>query len=519
MNACTTSSHARFEGIILPDPRPTSDAADNASKFAETTAKTTCNAAMPLQRFCTHPHNPPTHTTPFVESYYLAALTAPIMGTKPRSLLGGGRFIIMIYIISLTLLLQQPTFLATLREQWATNPRPTPQRRWEPETEALRTGTAWSHVFETKKHWPGALPGARFKCTKPFEADDFRSHLATPRGPQPHSRGGGTTPASPAGEHTTAPARALTSVPRYYFAFFARPRRHTSKKARTAGGPALQTVGMAPNSTNTCPGHALKKTLRPNLSPRSRGIETSASNMVKHGQTWSNMVIHAPRTAGGPALQTVGMAPNSTNACPGHALKKTLRPNLSPRLRGIETSASNMVKHGQTWSNMVIHAPRTAGGPALQTVGMAPNSTNTCPGHALKKTLRPNLSPRLRGIETSASNMVKHGQTWSNMVIPDAPRTAGGPALQTVGMDPNSTYACHGSISRFERPPGADLLEFEVVVDLLDSDDDTPIGFKESLRLRDLSSPAPFHKTGAKKGGDNPQAGCSTDPQPGEAPS
>ena len=151
MNACTTSSHARFEGIILPDPRPTSDAADNASKFAETTAKTTCNAAMPLQRFCTHPHNPPTHTTPFVESYYLAALTAPIMGTKPRSLLGGGRFIIMIYIISLTLLLQQPTFLATLREQWATNPRPTPQRRWEPNTEALRTGTAWSHAFETKK--------------------------------------------------------------------------------------------------------------------------------------------------------------------------------------------------------------------------------------------------------------------------------------------------------------------------------------------------------------------------------
>ena len=284
------------------------------------------------------------------------------------------------------------TFFAALREQWATNSRPTPQRRWEPETEALRTGTAWSHVFETKKHWPDALPGARFKCTKLFEADDFRSHPPTPRGPQPHSRCGGTTPASPAGEHTTAPARALTSVPRYYFAFFARPRRHTSKKAYTTGGPSLQTVGMAPNSTN---------------------------------------------------------------ACPGHALKKTLRPNLSPRLRGIETSASNMVKHGQTWSNMVIHAPRTAGGPALQTVGMAPNPT----------------------------------------------------------------YACHGSISRFERPPGADLLEFDVVVDLLDSDDDTPIGFKESLRLRDLSSPAPFHKTGAKKGGDNPQAGCSTDPQPGEAPS
>ena len=303
MNTPATSSHAPFEGIILSKTRPSSDAADDPVKFRLLTDITTVNAASPLQRFCTHPHNPLPHTTPFVESYYLAALTVPIMGTKPGSLLGGGRTIIMIYTIITTLLLIQPTFLAALREQWATNPRPTPQRRWEPKTEALRTGTAWSHVFKTKKHWPDALPGARFKCTKLFEADDFRSHPPTPRGPQPHSRCGGTTPASPAGEHTTAPARALTSVPRYYFAFFARPRRHTSKKARTAGGPALQTVGMAPNPPNTCPGHALKKTLRPNLSPRSRGTEMGASNMVKHGQTWSNMVIHAPHTAGGSALQ------------------------------------------------------------------------------------------------------------------------------------------------------------------------------------------------------------------------
>ena len=75
------------------------------------------------------------------------------------------------------------------------------------------------------------------------------------------------------------------------------------------------------------------------------------------------------------------------------------------------------------------------------------------------------------------------------------------------------------STSRFERPPGADLLDFDVVVDICDSDDDTPIGFNEYLRLRDLSSPAPFHKHGAKKGDDKPQAVCSTDPQPGGAPS
>ena len=151
MNAPATSSHARFEGIILSKTRPSSDAADDPVKFRLSTDKTTVNAASPLQRFCTHPHNPLPHTTPFVKSYSLAALTIPIMGTKPRSLLGGGKVVIMIYTTITTLLLQQPTFLATLREQWATNPRPTPQRRWEPKTEALRTGTAWSHAFETKK--------------------------------------------------------------------------------------------------------------------------------------------------------------------------------------------------------------------------------------------------------------------------------------------------------------------------------------------------------------------------------
>ena len=72
------------------------------------------------------------------------------------------------------------------------------------------------------------------------------------------------------------------------------------------------------------------------------------------------------------------------------------------------------------------------------------------------------------------------------------------------------------STSRFERPPGADLLDFEVVVDLCEPDDGTP---NEYLRLKDLPSPAPFHKTGAKKGDDKPQAGCSTDPQPRGAPS
>ena len=75
------------------------------------------------------------------------------------------------------------------------------------------------------------------------------------------------------------------------------------------------------------------------------------------------------------------------------------------------------------------------------------------------------------------------------------------------------------SNARFERPPGADLLEFDVYVDLCDSDEDNPLGFKEYLKLKDLPSPAPFHEPGAKKGDDNLQAGCSTDPQPGEAPS
>ena len=64
-----------------------------------------------------------------------------------------------------------------------------------PKAESLPTlawdrGTAWS---QTKKHWPDALPGVRFKCTKPLEADDFRSHLPTPRCPQPYSRPGGAT--------------------------------------------------------------------------------------------------------------------------------------------------------------------------------------------------------------------------------------------------------------------------------------------------------------------------------------
>ena len=138
MNAPATSSHARFEGIILSKTRPSSDAADDPVKFRLSTDKTTVNAASPLQRFCTHPHNPLSHTTPFVESYYLAALTIPIMGTKPRSLLGGGKVVIMIYTTITTSLLQPPTFLATLREQWATNPRPTPQRRWEPKMDVAR---------------------------------------------------------------------------------------------------------------------------------------------------------------------------------------------------------------------------------------------------------------------------------------------------------------------------------------------------------------------------------------------
>ena len=157
---------------------------------------------------------------------------------------------------------------------------------------------------------------------------------------------------SPAGEHTTAPARALTSVPRYYFAFCARPRRHTSKKSLHDGRTIPADRGDGSKLNECMPRACVEE------NPKAEFLPTPAwdrNERLKHGQTWSNMVKHGyTRTPhGGRASPTDrGDGSKLNERMPRACVEENSKVESIPTLA---CDRNERLKRGQTWSNMVKH--------------------------------------------------------------------------------------------------------------------------------------------------------------------